>query len=224
MSTLLIPIAIEWVILVTTASPLLLIGRFENCPRIGLAIWFAALLSSGLATALAVGIAINSIFKTYLALVAEPLGSSEWLATLGVSFAPWVILAVSGIALGLANQQLEPILATARQTGPMFDAALRPLMKFEGYQVMSIDLPILVAAAAKGNVVVSTAASRSLVEAELAAVVWHEIGHLRGRHNQLKQLAESKENRSLSQDKQRLCNRIFWNLIAEAQQEIKIQN
>jgi Zn-dependent protease with chaperone function len=174
---------------VTTAAPLLLIGRFNKTPRLGLTVWFAAFLSSGLATALAIGIAIASIFETYLNLAKAPMGSSGWLATLGVSFAPWLILAISGIALALTNQRLEPILASVREVSPMLDAALRPWMTFQGYQVMRIELPIMVAAVAKGRILISTTAARTLRESELHAVLWHEIGHLRGGHNQLKQLA-----------------------------------
>jgi Zn-dependent protease with chaperone function len=62
-------------------------------------------------------------------------------------------------------------------------------MKFQGYQVMRIELPIMVAAVAKGKILISTTAARTLRESELHAVLWHEIGHLRGGHNQLKQLA-----------------------------------
>jgi len=174
---------------VTTAAPLLLVGRFDKNPRLGLTIWFAAFLSSGLATALAIGIAVASIFETYLNLATNPIGSSGWIATLGISFAPWLILAISGIALALTNQRLEPILANAREVGPMLNAAIRPWMKFQGYQVMRIELPIMVAAVASGKILISTTAARTLRESELHAVLWHEIGHLRGGHNQLKQLA-----------------------------------
>ena len=62
-------------------------------------------------------------------------------------------------------------------------------MNFNGYRVLQIELPVMVAAVAKGRILVSTTASRTLRESELHAVLWHEIGHLRGRHNQLKLLA-----------------------------------
>ena len=181
MSPLIIPIAIEWVILVTTAAPMLLTGRFNKSPKLGLAIWFAAFLSSGIATLVAVFVAVASIFETYVKLSAAPLGSAGWLQTLGISFAPWAILAISGIALALINQRIEPLISSARDTAPMLDAALRPWMNFNGYRVMQIELPVIVAAVAKGRILVSTAASRTLRESELHAVLWHEIGHLRGR-------------------------------------------
>jgi Zn-dependent protease with chaperone function len=151
--------------------------------------WFAAFLSSGIAAGLALGIAVASIFETYLDLAEAPLGSAGWLATLGLSFAPWLILAISGVALALTNQRLEPILASARETSPLLASATRPWMNFHGHQVSRIDLPIMVAAVAGGKILVSTTAERSLATDELDAVLWHEVGHIRGRHNQLKQLA-----------------------------------
>jgi Zn-dependent protease with chaperone function len=188
-SPLIIPIALEWVILVTTAAPLIFLGRFSKTPRLGLVLWFGAFLSSGLATLLALGVAVSSIFETYQKLTSAPLGSSGWLLTLAISFAPWLVLAISGIALALANQRIEPILSNARTLGPMLDASLQPLMTFHGHKVARIELPIMVAAVSRGRILVSSNALNALTEAELDAVLWHEIGHLRGRHNQLKQLA-----------------------------------
>lgn len=189
MSPLIIPIALEWVILVTTVAPLMLVGRFDRRPKLGLVVWFAALLSSGMATALALGVAIWSIHDTYLTLAANPPGTSGWLATFGISFAPWVILAISGIALALVNQRIEPLIAGTRSTTPLLDSALRPWMNFDGHRVMQIELPVMFAAVARGKILVSTTAARSLRESELHAVLWHEVGHLRGQHNRLKMLA-----------------------------------
>jgi Zn-dependent protease with chaperone function len=174
---------------VTTATPLLLVGRFDRHPRLGLTIWLAAFLSSGLATILAIGIAIASIFKTYLQLASNPVGSSSWISTLAMSFAPWLILAISGIALALSNQRREPILANAREVTPLLHSASRPWMNFHGHSVLRIELPIMVAAVAKRRILISTTAERTLSTEEIEAVLWHEVGHLRGRHNQLKQVA-----------------------------------
>jgi Zn-dependent protease with chaperone function len=55
--------------------------------------------------------------------------------------------------------------------------------------VKLIELPIFVAGVVSGTILVSTAAERALTSEELDAVLWHEVGHLRGRHNQLKRLA-----------------------------------
>lgn len=184
-----IPIAIEWVILVTTLAPLVLIGRFNNFPRMGLAVWFTALLSAGVAVVIALGIAVGSVITTYLTLVANPVGTESWLLALAASFAPWIILAIAGISLALVNQRIAPMIALANQTAPLLAAAAKPIREFAGLPVRSIQLSIMVAAAHRNSILISTAALESLDEAELEAVLWHEVGHIRGRHNQLKQLA-----------------------------------
>lgn len=197
MSPLIIPIALEWVILVTTAAPLIFVGRFNKRPRLGMAIWFSALLSSGIATLLALSVAVWSVFDTYLKLSTATLGSDGWLATLGISFGPWLILAISGISLALINQRVEPLVANARELVPLLDSAARYLMTFEGYRVSQIELPIMVAAVNRGRILISSKAVEALSGEELNAVLWHEVGHLRGRHNELKTLASF--TRTLSQ-------------------------
>ena len=189
MSPLIIPIAIEWVILVTTLAPMILVGRFDSRPRLGLAIWFSTLFSAGLAVALALGVALASIATTYLKLTANPVGSESWLLALAASFAPWAILAIAGISLALVNQRIAPIVSSAKETAPLLAAASRPVRHFDGVEVRQIELRVMVAAAHRGSILISSTALGALTEAELDAVFWHEVGHIRGRHNQLKQLA-----------------------------------
>lgn len=189
MSPLIIPIAFEWVILVTTLAPAILTGRFSSHPRLGLVLWFSALLSSALATAVALAVALTSVFATYVQLSQSEPGSRDWLVTLAVSFAPWLILAVSGVALALINQRLEPFITSAREVTPLLDASMRPWMSFEGHRVMTVDLPIMLAAVVGSKILISRAAVSSLDEQQIHAVLWHEVGHIRGRHNALKQLA-----------------------------------
>ena len=189
MSPLVIPIALEWVILVTTLAPVLLVGRFSKYPKLGLALWFSALLSNGIGALLALSVAVASVFSTYAKLSSSPLGSPDWQLALLLSFAPWLILAISGIALALINQHLEPLVSTAREVTPLLDAAMKPWMAFEGRQVLTVELPVYLAAAVRGRILISRVAAESLSENELAAVLWHELGHIRGRHNALRQLA-----------------------------------
>jgi Zn-dependent protease with chaperone function len=188
-SPLVIPIALEWVILVTTLAPVLLVGRFSKYPKLGLALWFIALLSSGIGALLALSVAVASVFSTYAKLSSSPLGSPDWQLALLLSFAPWLILAISGIALALINQRLEPLVSTAREVTPLLDAAMKPWMAFEGRQVLTVELPVYLAAAVRGRILISRVAAESLSENELEAVLWHELGHIRGRHNALRQLA-----------------------------------
>ncbi len=189
MSPLIIPIAIEWVILVTTLAPMVLIGRFNRNPRLGLTLWFLTLLTAGAASALALSVAIGSILSTYVALQANPIGSNSWLLAIVASFAPWLILAIAGISLALVNQRLAPFVAQANLLTPLLSAAARPVFKFEGIQVSEIDLPVFIALAGRNSILISGSALAGLQQQELDAVLWHEVGHIRGRHNHLKQLA-----------------------------------
>lgn len=189
MNPLLIPIAIEWVILVTTLTPVLLVGKFSRNPRLGLAIWFATLFSAGLATAVAIFQAVISVFQTYFLLINNPLGSKSWLIALVSSFAPWLLLALAGISLALVNQRISPLLVEAAQQVPLLEAGFRRVTNFHGVEVLSADLPIFWAATIRGKIVISTFAIANLSPAELDAVLWHELGHIRGRHNTLKGLA-----------------------------------
>jgi Zn-dependent protease with chaperone function len=154
-----------------------------------LALWFSALLSSGIGALLALSVAVASVFSTYARLSTSTLGSPDWQLALLLSFAPWLILAISGIALALINQRLEPLVSTAREVTPLLDAAMKPWMAFEGRQVMTVELPVYLAAAVRGRILISRVAAEGLSENELEAVLWHELGHIRGRHNALRQLA-----------------------------------
>ena len=189
MSLLVIPIALEWVILVTTLAPMVSVGRFNKTPRLGITIWFLALLSAGFAVALAAATALFSILETYLRLSANPVGSDRWLLALVTSFAPWLILAIAGISLALVNQRVAPLLIQAKTQLPALEASFKPVSTFEGYQVYCANLPFFWAAVIRGRIVVSSHALDNLTDSELSAVLWHEVGHIQGRHNLIKSLA-----------------------------------
>jgi Zn-dependent protease with chaperone function len=188
-SPLIIPIALEWVILITMLAPAVLVGRFTDRPKLGLSLWFVALLSSGIAAGFALFVAVSSIFSTYARLSSTKLGSADWQIALVVSFSPWLILATSGIALALINLRLEPLVSVVKVSSPLLDAAIRPLTKFEGHAVYTVEVPIYFAAASRGRILPSRMALDGLAQIELQALLWHELGHIRGRHNALKQLA-----------------------------------
>ena len=186
---LLIPIALEWVLLITTLAPVALVGRFNTRPRLGLAIWFGSLLSAGLATGLALVVAIWSYFDTFAALEASLFGVSVWFMALAVSFGPWLALLLGGVSLVLVQQRLEPLVQTARQIKPAVDHAKQPLLNFMGTPVFAIDLPFAYAVAGRREIIVSSALQNVLNTDAFAAVLWHELGHVRGRHFGLKKLA-----------------------------------
>ncbi len=101
-SIYLLLVLIEYVLLVSTAAPFILVNRFTKTPSVGIAVWFTLFFTAMAAAVLAVGIAIWSIVETYLLLQTK---TDIWLI-LAVSFAPWLLLAFAGILLALSNQRL----------------------------------------------------------------------------------------------------------------------
>ena len=186
---LVIPLAIEWIILVTTLAPLLLPKRFDARPQLGIAVWFATFLSAGLASLLAVGIAIWAYSDTLIALNSNAIGDEKWYLALIVSFAPWLALAIGGITLALINIKLEPMFEAAREIVPLLDLGKQPLLNFMGTPVSVVQLPFAYALATNREIIISQFAVDHLSKDELDAVLWHELGHVKSKHFALKKLA-----------------------------------
>lgn len=184
-----IPLAIEWVIVVTTLAPIFLTNKFRNAPQLGIAIWFAAFLSAGVATLSVLALSVWAYFDTLTALNADVLGSASWFAALIVSFAPWVALAVGGISLALINSRIEPLVANAKEIAPIIAMTKQPLMHFMGVRVYQVELPFAFALASNRDILISTFVKEHLSQNELDAVLWHELGHVKQKHFALKRLA-----------------------------------
>ncbi len=187
--TLLIPLALEWVLLITTLAPIAFTNRFTLRPRLGLAVWFSSIISAVLATGLAFSVAIWSYFDTLAALTSNQFAGAKWFWALAVSFGPWVALALGGVSLVLIQTRLEPAVEAARQIAPVFDLAKKPFQNFHGVPVFAIDLPFAFAVAGRDQVIISTALPNLLNHDEFEAVLWHEVGHVRGHHFEIKKLA-----------------------------------
>jgi Zn-dependent protease with chaperone function len=210
---LVVPLAIEWIILVTTLAPLLLPKRFDARPQLGIAVWFTTFLSAGLASLLAVGIAIWAYSDTLIALNSNAIGDEKWYLALIVSFAPWLALAIGGITLALINIKLEPMFEAAREIVPLLDLGKQPLLNFMGTPVSVVQLPFAYALATNREIIISQFAVDHLSKDELDAVLWHELGHLKSKHFALKKLARLigalssrlAASRSMVAEVQRLC-------------------
>lgn len=188
---IIIPIALEWVILVTTLAPIFLPSRrlFLKFPNLGLFTWFAALLSAGVAALAASSVMVWSIVETWVALDANPAGSPTWFAVFWASFAPWLVLAAAGISLAVINLRIEPLVVAAKQTQPLFEGALRPVQNFMGVEVLEMPLPIAVAFTRNRQIILSSVVREVLTDGQFEAVLFHELAHIRGNHNALKKLA-----------------------------------
>jgi Zn-dependent protease with chaperone function len=186
---LLIPLAIEWVILVTTLAPIVLVGRFTNRANLGIAIWFATFLSAGFATLIAIGVAVWGYFQTVESLNYSEFGSHTWWLEFLFSFAPWIALALGGVTLALVNQRLEPMLQTAKDVKPLLTLSKVPFLNFHGVSVSTVELPFAYALATGKEILLSRFVISHLSNTELDAVLWHEFYHVRRNHFWIKRLA-----------------------------------
>lgn len=182
-SIYLLLVLIEYVLLVSTAAPFILVNRFTKTPGIGIAVWFTLFFTAMAAAVLAVGIAIWSIVETYLLLQTK---TDIWVI-LAVSFAPWLLLAFAGILLALSNQRLEPLFRAAKEFDQLALLARREVEAFHRAKVYELEIPGFIALT-KGYQIYLSRAVFELPEQQLNAVLWHEYGHIRLGHQRLKRI------------------------------------
>jgi Zn-dependent protease with chaperone function len=180
-SIYLLLVLIEYVLLVSTAAPFILVNRFSKNPNFGIAIWFLLFFSAMAASLTAVGIAAWSIIETYYLL---QTATNIWLI-LAASVAPWLMLAFAGILLALSNQKLEPLFRAAKQFDQLAQLARREVESFHKAKVYELEIPGFIALT-QGYAIYLSKTAFDLPEKQLNAVLWHEYGHIRLRHQRLK--------------------------------------
>ena len=183
-SLYLLIVLIEWVMLVTVAAPMFFAGRFRKTPTIGIWLWFVSLISSILASLAALGIAIYFVFQTYTSLQS----SDDPLFLVLASFAPWLLIALAGILLALANQRLAPLFEVAPELGRLEDLGARFVMRYRRAKVMELEVPGYFALTRNKKIYLSRQAF-ALPEKQLQAILRHEYGHIKLRHQFAKKLA-----------------------------------
>lgn len=175
---------IELVMLVTVAAPMFFAGRFRKIPTIGIYLWFGSLISSILATIAAFGIAVFFVFDTYNSLQTTDNPGFLVLA----SFAPWLLIALAGILLAVANQRLAPLFEIPPELGRLDDLGARFVMQYRRARVMELDIPGYFALTRDRKIYLSRAAFQ-LPEKQLEAILRHEYGHIKLGHQIFKRLA-----------------------------------
>ena len=182
-SIYLLLVLVEYVLLVSTAAPFVLVNRFGKHPSLGIAIWFTLFFTAMAAAILALGIAAWSIIETYYLLQTT---TDIWLV-LAVSLAPWLLLGFAGILLALSNQKLEPLFRAAKDFDQLAKLARREVETFHTAKVYELEIPGFLAITKSYEIYLSKAVF-DLPEQQLKAILWHEYGHIRLGHQRLKRV------------------------------------
>lgn len=186
-----IPLAIEWVILITALMPKLLVGMFYNIPKFGLILWFTYFLSSVVASAIAIVVTIWAMGEYIEFLWGSSSIELEMFNHLGL----WALVALSGILIAVLNLKTEPMVERANIARKELASASKFEGEFRGISIFKISLPVPLAfnirLAGKSSIVISDSALAALTANELEALYWHEIGHIRGRHNLVRSIAKA---------------------------------
>ena len=205
------PLALEWVVIASTIAPLWF-GLFTKRPRLGIASWFLLFLSSGIALLAAIVIAVWSVAYNFENLEKH---SENLFLTIFYSIAPWVLLAMAGIALNLINLRVELVVQNFKKlmSGPVLPAKHLRTFKGVSVEVIEIDSVMAIALNRPKKILISRGALNALSDSELEAVLWHEYAHLAARHNALKRLAKMvallagfiRASKVMSYEIERLC-------------------
>ena len=186
----LIPLLIEWVILVTIATASLLVNNswIYSRPNLGLALWFGGFATSGLATLVALGLSFKLAFEAWQSASLDPANSNIW-ATIFASFAPWVLIALGGVSTALVTQKIDSVTEPTGSVARGADHLGVPSRQHRGMDVYVLNLPVsLVFSLGKasgqqsGRIVISQTAIERLTKPELQAVLDHEYWHLAKSH------------------------------------------
>ena len=185
-----IPLLVEWALAVTVAAPFALVNNrwIYAHPTAGLMLWFGAFISAAVSLAVAFGLAVWSVFETYLKLADAASRGDVWLGLLA-SFSPWLILAIGGISLAVITQRLESEIDFAKPAPKPAAASSKSSWVHRGVRVVEIDLPMAFAFSlgtsvngANSQIVLSTKVRRSLSSEELKSLLDHEHFHLKAGH------------------------------------------
>jgi Zn-dependent protease with chaperone function len=183
----LVPIAIELTLVVTTIAPLTFKGRFSKFPSVGISLWLTSFLVAFVSTVIAIVVSVWSIFDTWQAMHnhVRPM----W-QTILFSFAPWIVLALGGISMALFVQKIEPVLELRQVDKPVNNLPSDFLLDFQGIEVRVIRVKVWFAftegSGKRSIIYVSSEVKQSLTEKEFEALLWHEYMHAKFHHNTVK--------------------------------------
>ena len=182
---ILVPLALEWLLIVTALTPLTFRGKFRNHPSVGICLWVALFFSSLISLLALFVVTIWSLFELIEVGANSKMLPLELASNLGI----WAVLAMGGIALAQINQRTETLGQEARELRPELAKAAIADGEFQGFALHRIELPVPLVFTGGRNVYFTSAAKDVLSDSEFEAALWHEIGHIRGRHAGIRAIA-----------------------------------
>lgn len=184
-----VPLALEWLLIVTALTPLTFRGKFRSNPNLGITLWFGLFVSGIVSILATLTVSIWALFELVEVGADSKLLPLELASNLGI----WALLALAGITLAQINQKTEPLVQEANAIRPELAKTGVDDGFFAGFPVKRIELPMPLLFTAGQTIYVSSGAKSVLSELELEAALWHEVGHIRAAHQAIKTLAKFAE-------------------------------
>lgn len=185
-----VPLALEWLLIVTALTPGTFLGKFTAKPNCGIVLWFISLISGFFSIVVILSVTVWSLLEMFENAVEAKHVALQLISNLAI----WAVLALGGVTLALINNRIEPLIERAKEIRPMLSSAAKVVEVFQGVPVKVIraNVPVLFSEVNYGSkcILVTSAALDQLTREELEAGFWHEIGHLRGRHARLRSFAK----------------------------------
>ena len=179
----------------TLVSPLLLAGSpwTRRSPRTAIVMWNLLFLSAFLAAFMAFVLACWIGFVSWFELRQSQIAGSAWFQVIGISFVPWVLLALFGISLALITERVEPAKLESLKVRELLQSGAKSTGTFGGLRLLEIQLPVPVAFTfghgTSSQILVSSETRARLDSDEMEALLWHEVGHALRHHNRIKAIA-----------------------------------
>ena len=180
-------VSLELLLALTMLVPTVLPGKFATKPTLGIYVWLLS-FASGLALAgLAAGAAVRITVREYQALAAITIAETQLPRVLLASFAPWLLMAMVGVLLMLANIRLQgSVFAGSALESQVAMAADSGEWRSQKILITPVDVPI--AGIFRGQILISRAVWALTPELR-DAVLWHELAHVKLLHGPIRNLA-----------------------------------
>lgn len=164
---------------------------FYNIPKFGLFLWFTYFVSSVVAGIVAIVVTVWALAEWVEYVWGGRSIEIELFRHLGL----WFLVAVSGVLIALINLKTEPLIEKATIARKELATASKRVGDFESISIYEINFPAPLAFVTKiqgkNSILVSDSALDQLTKSELEALYWHELGHIRGRHNLIRSFAKA---------------------------------